>query len=246
MDRERSSVVRGPSKTLRLIVLSGLGAPTTNLGPPRSQREQRALRRSCFRPCTRARNAPTPSRFSVPNIRWHTACAGVCMTKTVVPLPSVRWVRSMIGSLPSVRWVRSSSAALRALSPMNSRCNLSPLFASPLRRGAPLVIDLAPQRSLGSLHLGPIKAAAPPSASRSTYAKARRTLPIMERTSARWERDNSPSRRRFFDIAHGSAFEVEAVLDIARCCGFDGIDDRAARALAGRVAAMTTALVRRR
>ncbi len=56
----------------------------------------------------------------------------------------------------------------------------------------------------------------------------------------------SPSRRRFFDIAHASAFEVEAVLDIARCCGFDGLEDRAARALAGRVAAMTTALVRRR
>ena len=56
----------------------------------------------------------------------------------------------------------------------------------------------------------------------------------------------SASRRRFFDIAHGSAFEVEAVLDIARCCGFDTVEDRAARALAGRVAAMTTALVRRR
>ena len=56
----------------------------------------------------------------------------------------------------------------------------------------------------------------------------------------------SPSRRRFFDIAHGSAFEVESVLDIARCCGFDGLEDRAARALAGRVAAMTTALVGRR
>ena len=68
----------------------------------------------------------------------------------------------------------------------------------------------------------------------------------MERTSARWEQGRSPSRRRFFDIAHGSAFEVEAVLDIARCCGFDGVEDRAARALAGRVAAITTALVRRR
>ena len=56
----------------------------------------------------------------------------------------------------------------------------------------------------------------------------------------------SPSRRRFFDIAHASAFEVEAVLDIARCCGFDAVDDRAARALAGRVAAMTSALVGRR
>ena len=56
----------------------------------------------------------------------------------------------------------------------------------------------------------------------------------------------SRSRRRFFDIAHASAFEVEAVLDIARCCGFDAVEDRAARALAGRVAAMTTALVRRR
>ena len=56
----------------------------------------------------------------------------------------------------------------------------------------------------------------------------------------------SPSRRRFFDIAHASAWEIHAVLDIARCCGFDGVEDRAARALAGRVAAMTTALVRRR
>ncbi|MBP9084777.1 MAG: hypothetical protein KBG15_01615 [Kofleriaceae bacterium] len=56
----------------------------------------------------------------------------------------------------------------------------------------------------------------------------------------------SPSRRRFFDIAHASAFEVEAVLDIARCSGFDGVNDRAASALAGRVAAMTTALVRGR
>lgn len=56
----------------------------------------------------------------------------------------------------------------------------------------------------------------------------------------------SPSRSRFFDIAHASAFEVESVLDIAQCCGFDGVDNRAARALAGRVAAMTTALVRRR
>jgi four helix bundle protein len=56
----------------------------------------------------------------------------------------------------------------------------------------------------------------------------------------------SPSRRRFFDIAHASAFEVEAVLDIVRCCGFDGLEDRAAQALAGRVAAMTTALVRGR
>ncbi len=56
----------------------------------------------------------------------------------------------------------------------------------------------------------------------------------------------SPSRRRFFDIAHGSAWEIHAVLDIARCCGFDSVEDRAARALADRVAAMTTALVRRR
>ena len=56
----------------------------------------------------------------------------------------------------------------------------------------------------------------------------------------------SPSRRRFFDIAHASAFEVEAVLDIARCSGFDSVNDRAASALAGRVAAMTTALVRGR
>ncbi|MBP9088422.1 MAG: hypothetical protein KBG15_20035 [Kofleriaceae bacterium] len=68
----------------------------------------------------------------------------------------------------------------------------------------------------------------------------------MARTSARWEQGRSPSRRRFFNIAHGSAFEVEAVLDIARCCGFDGVADRAARALAGRLAAMTTVLVRRR
>lgn len=56
----------------------------------------------------------------------------------------------------------------------------------------------------------------------------------------------SPSRRRFFDIAHASAFEVEAVLDIACCCGFDSVNDRIARALAGRVAAMTTVLVRGR
>jgi four helix bundle protein len=56
----------------------------------------------------------------------------------------------------------------------------------------------------------------------------------------------SPSRRRFFDIAHASAFEVEAVPDIARTCGFDSVADRAASVLAGRVAAMTTALVRRR
>ncbi|MBP9086092.1 MAG: hypothetical protein KBG15_08235 [Kofleriaceae bacterium] len=54
------------------------------------------------------------------------------------------------------------------------------------------------------------------------------------------------SRRRFFDIAHAAAFEVEAVLDSARCSGFDGVNDRAASALAGRVAAMTTALVRGR
>ncbi|MBP9085325.1 MAG: four helix bundle protein [Kofleriaceae bacterium] len=56
----------------------------------------------------------------------------------------------------------------------------------------------------------------------------------------------SPARRRFFDIAHASAFKVEAVLDIARCSGFDGVNDRAASALAGRVAAMTTALARGR
>ncbi len=68
----------------------------------------------------------------------------------------------------------------------------------------------------------------------------------MARTSARCERGRSPSRRRCFDIAHASAFEVEAVLDIAQCCGFDGLEDRAARVLAVRVAAMTTALVRRR
>jgi four helix bundle protein len=55
----------------------------------------------------------------------------------------------------------------------------------------------------------------------------------------------SPSRRRFFDITHASAFEVEAVLDIARSCGFDDRADRAASLLAGRVAAMTTVLVRR-
>ncbi len=94
----------------------------------------------------------------MPNMRWHTACAGVCMTKTVASLPSVRWGRSM--------W-----AALRALSPMISRCNLSPLFAWPLHHGAPSVIDLAPQRSLGALHGGPITAAAPPSASRSTCGR---------------------------------------------------------------------------
>ncbi len=64
--------------------------------------------------------------------------------------------------------------------------------------------------------------------------------------SARWEQGRSPSRRRFFDIAHAAAFEVEAVLASARYRGFDGVHDRAARALAGRVAAMTTALVRGR
>ena len=53
-------------------------------------------------------------------------------------------------------------------------------------------------------------------------------------------------RQLLFDIAHGSAWETNAVLDIARCCGFDAVEDRAARALAGRVAAMTTVLVRRR
>ncbi len=41
-------------------------------------------------------------------------------------------------------------------------------------------------------------------------------------------------------------FEVEAVFDIAQCCGCDVLADLAARALAGSVAAMTTALVRRR
>jgi four helix bundle protein len=56
----------------------------------------------------------------------------------------------------------------------------------------------------------------------------------------------SPSRRRFFDIAHASAFEVEAVLDIARSCGFDDNAARAASLLAGRVAAMTTVLIRHR
>ncbi len=56
--------------------------------------------------------------------------------------------------------------------------------------------------------------------------------------------DSSPFRRRCDDIAHASAFEVEAVLDVASCSGFDGVNHRAARALGGRIAAMTTALVR--
>ncbi|MBP9089265.1 MAG: hypothetical protein KBG15_24295 [Kofleriaceae bacterium] len=43
---------------------------------------------------------------------------------------------------------------------------------------------------------------------------------------------------------HASAFEVAAVLDIARCSGFDGGNDRAASALAGLVVAMLTVLVR--
>ncbi len=75
--------------------LSSLRTPTTNLGPPRSTHAQRALRCRCFCPCTRARNAPTLSRHAVSNIRWHTACADFCMTKTVASLPSLRWVRSI-------------------------------------------------------------------------------------------------------------------------------------------------------
>ncbi|MBP9088703.1 MAG: hypothetical protein KBG15_21445 [Kofleriaceae bacterium] len=61
-----------------------------------------------------------------------------------------------------------------------------------------------------------------------------------------WERDSLPLRRRFFASAHASAFEVEAVLDISRCSGVDSVNDRAASILAGRVAAMPTALVRGR
>ena len=124
---------------------------------------------------------------------------------------------------------------------------------------------LAPQRSPGSLHLGG-------SARFVAYDLSLQLVTAVRLAAASWRTvgdlgdqgrraavsvalnlregsaylAGSPSRRRFFDIAHASAFEVEAVLDIARYCGFDGVDDRAARALAGRVAAMTTAVVRRR
>ncbi|MBP9086282.1 MAG: hypothetical protein KBG15_09185 [Kofleriaceae bacterium] len=54
--------------------------------------------------------------------------------------------------------------------------------------------------------------------------------------------DDGPPR--VTGIAHASAVEVEAVLDIARCSCFDGVNDRAASAMAGRVVAMTTVLVR--
>ena len=126
------------------------------------------------------------------------------MTKTVTSLPSIRWVRSI--------W-----AALLALSPMNSRCNLSLLFAS--------------WRTVGDL------------ADQGRRAAVSVALNLREGSAYL---AGSASRRRFFDIAHGSAWETNAVLDIARCCGFDGLEDRTARALAGRVAAMTTALVGRR
>ncbi|MBP9086308.1 MAG: four helix bundle protein [Kofleriaceae bacterium] len=123
----------------------------------------------------------------------------------------------------------------------------------------------APQRSLGSLHIGglarlvayelslqlvtAVRLAATLWRTVGDLANQGRRAAIsialnLREGSAYLHR--SPSRRRFFEIAHASAFEVEAVLDIARCRGFDGVNDRAARALAGRVAAITTAMVRGR
>jgi four helix bundle protein len=129
------------------------------------------------------------------NIRWHTACAGVCMTKT--SSGSARFVAYDL-SLQLVTAVRLAATSWRTVGDL----------ADQGRRAA---VSVALNLREGSAYLA-----------------------------------GSPSRRRFFDIAHASAFEVEAVLDIARCCGFDGVEDRAARALAGRVAAMTTVLVRGR
>ncbi len=125
--------------------------------------------------------------------------------------------------------------------------------------------DLAPQRSLGSLHVGGparfiaydlslqlVIAVRLAAASWRTVGdladqgrRAAISISLNLREGSAYPA-GSPTRRRFFDIAHASAFEVEAVLDIARCCGFDAVDERAAQALAGRVAAMTTVLVRGR
>ena len=131
----------------------------------------------------------------MPNIRWHTACAGFCMTKT--SSGPARFVAYEL-SLQLVTAVRLASTSWRTVGDLSDQ-------------GRRAAVSVALNLREGSAYLA-----------------------------------GSPSRRRFFDIAHGSAFEVEAVLDIARCCGFDGLDDRAARILAGRVAAMTTTLVRRR
>ena len=111
------------------------------------------------------------------------------------------------------------------------------------------MIGLAPQYAQGSLDDRPIRVAAPLSILRSTGAKVLRTVPIKERTrptlgSRKFTVAASP--RRFFAIAHASASEPNTLLDIAQCCGFDGLEDRAVQTLVGRVAAVTTALVRRR
>jgi hypothetical protein len=107
---------------------------------------------------------------------------------------------------------------------MNSHCNLLPRCVSLLRHGAPSVISSIPLPAFaGSLHHG-----------QGRRASISIALNLREGSAYL---AGSPSRRRFFDIAHASAFEVEAVLDIARICGFDSVADRAASVLAGRVAA---------
>ena len=142
------------------------------------------------------------------------------MTKTLASLPSVRWVRFMIGgparfvaydlSLQLVTAIRLAAASWRTVGDRPRSPAFAGFASSWADQGRRAAVSIALNLREGSAYLA-----------------------------------GSPSRRRFFDIAHASAFEVEAVLDIAQCCGFDAVGDRAARALAGRVAAMTTALVRR-
>ena len=115
----------------------------------RSKHAQRTLGRRCFRPCTRARNAPTPSRYIMHNIRWHTACAGVCMTKTSAG--PARFVAYDL-SLQLVTAIRLAAASWRTvgdLADQGRRAAIS--VALNLREGsAYLAHHGANQRTLGA------------------------------------------------------------------------------------------------